>query len=151
MTTTPTMRARLVRLLVWFATPVLVVSVVRAQASTAPPDTVIPSNAAVLEGVPRVRIDRTRDQVTRRELDATEAARSRLTITILDGQLYRGDRTGTPLTITTSNGFTYLSSSRPGQYIRIQRLRDALSYIEHVDMTFGSVTYWGELRVTIAK
>jgi hypothetical protein len=151
MAATPTMRIRLVRLLAWLATPVLAVSAVLAQTPPARPDAVIPSNAAVLEGVPRVRIDTTQDHVTRRELDAAEAARSRLTITIRDGQLYRGDRTGTPLTITTSDGFTYLSSSRPGRYIRIQRLHDTLSYIEHVDMAFGSVTYWGELRVAVTK
>jgi hypothetical protein len=110
-----------------------------------------PPNAAKLEGLPRVRIDTTRDQVRRRELDAAEAARSRLTITIVDGQLYRGDRTGTPLTITTADGFTYLSSRHPGRYIRVQRLNDTFSYVEHVDMAFGSVTYWGELRVVLKK
>jgi hypothetical protein len=112
---------------------------------------VFPPNAAVLEGLPRVRIDTTKDQVNRRELGAAEAARSRLTITIADGQIYRGDRTGTPLTIATSGMFTYLSSTTPGRYIRIQRLNDTLSYVEHVDMAAGSVTYWGELRVVLEK
>jgi hypothetical protein len=145
------MRVRLVQLLVWLAMSVPGAGAVLAQAPAARPDTVIPSNAAVLEGMPRVRIDTTQDHVTRRELDAAEAARSRLTITIRDGQIYRGERTDSPLTITTADGFTYLSSTRPGRYIRIQRLKDTLSYIEHVDMAFGSVTYWGELRVAITK
>jgi hypothetical protein len=91
------------------------------------------------------------NRVSRRELDATEAAKSRLTITILDGRLYEGDRTGTPLTMTSSGGFTYLSSSTPGRYIRLQRLNDMFSYVEHVDMAFGSVTYWGELRLVLKK
>jgi hypothetical protein len=141
----------MVRILAWLGAPVLAASVALAQAPATRSDAVFPSHAAVLEGLPRVRVDTTRDQVTRRELDAAEAARSRLTITILDGRLYRGDRTGTPLTITTADEFTYLSSTRPGRYIRIQRLKDTLSYIEHVDMAFGSVTYWGELRVAVTK
>jgi hypothetical protein len=145
------MSARIVRILAWLAPPVLAAGAVLAQAPAPRPDAVFPSNAAVLEGLPRVRIDTTRDHVTRRELDAAEAARSRLTITISDGRLYRGDRTGTPLTITNADDFTYLSSTRPGRYIRIQRLQETLSYIEHVDMAFGSVTYWGELRVAVTK
>jgi hypothetical protein len=145
------MMYRLFRVAALLAAPVLVATSVLAQSPASPPVVTFPANTVALEGLPRVRIDATMNQVSRRELDATEAAKSRLTITILDGRLYQGDRTGAPLTMTSAGGFTYLSSSTPGRYIRVQRLNDTFSYVEHVDMAFGSVTYWGELRVVLGK
>jgi hypothetical protein len=140
----------IVRLTALLTAPVLAATVVLTQAPTRP-GVMFPADAAVLEGLPRVRIDTTRDQVSRRELDATESAKSRLTITIRDGHIFEGDRQGTPLTMTTAGDFTYLSSTRPGRYIRVQRLNDTLSYVEHVDMVSGTVTYWGELRVVLKR
>jgi hypothetical protein len=142
---------RIARIVGLLTAPVLAATVVLTQATASEPDVVFPVKAAVLEGVPHVRIDTTRDRVSRRELDATESAKSRLIITIRDGQFFQGDRFGRPLTVTTAGGFTYLSSTRPGRYIRVQRLNDTLDYIEHVDMASGSVTYWGELRVVLNK
>jgi hypothetical protein len=146
--TTPYSVARVVTLL---AAPLLAVSVVVAQGSPSSTGVTFPKNVQSLEGLPQVRVDTTKDAVVRRELDAAEAAKSRLTIKILDGRFYWGDRSGLPLTMTTSGSFTYLSSTEPGRYVRIQRLNDTLSYIEHVDMPFGSVTFWGELRVVLGK
>jgi hypothetical protein len=31
------------------------------------------------------------------------------------------------------------------------RLNDRVSYVEHVDLASGSVTWWGELRIVIGK
>ena len=140
--------ARVVALL---AAPVLAATVVLSQAPGRSSDVTIPATAQALEGLPQIRIDATKDQVVRRELDATEAAKSRLTIKILDGRFYWGDSTGSPLTMTKSGSFTYLTSTEPGRYIRIQRLNDTLTYVEHVDMAFSSVTYWGELRVVLGQ
>jgi hypothetical protein len=145
------MTNRLFRAAGFLVAPVLIATTVLTQSSSSPAGGTFPPNTVGLEGLPRVRIDATMNRVSRRELDATEAAKSRLTITILDGRLYEGDRTGTPLTMTSSGGFTYLSSSTPGRYIRLQRLNDMFSYVEHVDMAFGSVTYWGELRLVLKK
>jgi hypothetical protein len=110
----------------------------------------IPPDAAALEGIPHVRIDVTQDGVTRRQLGAAEAAKDRLTITIVDGRLYRAgeDR---PLFVTSSKDFVYLSSVEPGKYVRVRKLDDRYSYIEHMDMPFGSVTFWGELRIVIEQ
>jgi hypothetical protein len=143
--------ARFVSLL---AIPLFVTSAVLTQSPEPRQVVRLPANATALEGVPQVRIDATKDHVIRRELDAAEAAKSRLTVRIVDGRFYWGDRTGSPLNVTTSGMFTYLSSTKPGRYIRIQQLNDRLSYVEHVDMDdmdYGTVTFWGELRVVLKK
>lgn len=115
------------------------------------PPIVFPPDATALEGTPTLRVDTTRDSTTRRQLDAAEAAGSRLRIQIRDGALIwtsRGDRR---LTASAAGAFTYLSSNEPGRYVRIQPLNDRLTYIEHVDTELGSVTYWGELRIIIGR
>jgi hypothetical protein len=139
------------RLAALLAVPILAAAVAAAQAPGRPTGTIVPANAEALEGLPQVRIDATKDKVVRRELDRAEAAKSRLTIQIVNGRFYWGDRSGAPLTVTKSGSFTYLSSTEPGRYIRIQEINDTLNYIEHVDMAFSSVTYWGELRVVLGK
>jgi hypothetical protein len=144
-------RGAVARIVTLCAAPVLAASVALAQAPGRSADVTFPANAHALEGLPQVRIDLTKEKVVRRELAPAEAAKSRLTIQILDGRFYWGDRTGVPLTLTKSGSFTYLSSTEPGRYIRIQEINDTLSYIEHVDMAFGSVTYWGELRVVLEQ
>ena len=111
----------------------------------------LPREATALEGLPQIRIDTAPDSATRRELDPAEAARSRLTIRIADGQFYWSSRGNRPLAQSTSGEFTYLSSAEPGKYVRIRRVNDKLTYVEHVDTEFGSVTYWGELRVVLGK
>jgi len=35
--------------------------------------------------------------------------------------------------------------------VRFRRLGERLSYVEHVDLDLGSVTYWGELRIVLDK
>jgi len=61
----------------------------------------IPRNATALEGIPQVRIETTREGALCRELDATEAVGSRLSITIEDGRFFWAGRDGRPLTMTT--------------------------------------------------
>ena len=139
------------RIVTLCAASVLIAGVALAQAPARSTDLTIPAHAQALEGLPQVRIDVTKEKVVRSELAPAEAAKSRLTIKIMDGQLYWGDRTGLPLTLTKFGSYTYLSSTEPGRYIRIQELNDTLSYVEHVDMPFGSVTFWGELRVVLEK
>jgi hypothetical protein len=111
----------------------------------------IPPNAIGLEGIPTVRVDAAEGDATRRVLTEAESAKSRLTIKVVDGRLYWADRPGSPLTVATSGGFTYLSSAEPGRYVRLQRLNDRLTYAEHVDFGNRSVTYWGELRIVLGK
>jgi hypothetical protein len=114
-----------------------------------PRATVFPPNATALQGLPAVRVDTTPDAAVRRQLDAAEAAASRLRIGVTDGTFYWSSRDNRQLTLSRAGEFTYLSSTAPGQYIRIRRLNDKLIYVEHVDSGFGSVTYWGELRVIL--
>jgi hypothetical protein len=111
----------------------------------------LPRNATALEGVPHVRIDVTQDNASRRDLNAAEAARSQLAIRIADGRFYWTSRGKRLLASTPSGEFTYLSSAEPGRYVRIRRLNDKLTYVEHVDTELGSVTYWGELHVVIGN
>jgi len=122
-----------------------------AQARTVGQGVDIPKEATALEGRPTVRIDVTRGGATRRELATEEAAGHRLRIRIEKGQYFWVDRGNEPLTPRSAGAFTYLSSSEPGRYIRFTYLNDTVEYVEHVDMPFGSVTYWGELRIVIGK
>ena len=111
----------------------------------------IPQSATALEGVPRVRIDVTQDAADRRVLNTAEAATNELTIRIADGRFYWTSRDNRALALTSSGEFTYLSAKEPGDYVRLRRLNDTLTYVEHVDTPLGSVTYWGELRIVIGK
>jgi hypothetical protein len=129
----------------------LMIGVVLGQAQSPNGALAIPPNATALEGLPQVRIDVTKDGATRHELDRTEAVRDRLTIEIVDGRLYWAGGEDRPLIVTSANEFVYLSSSEPGKYVRVRRLNGRLTYIEHVDMPLGSVTFWGELRMVLGK
>lgn len=111
----------------------------------------IPKNATALEGLPQIKIETTQDGATRHELNAVEAAHSRLVIKIVDGHLYWAGREGGSLHVTRSGDFTYLSWTEPGQYVGFRRLGDRLIYVEHVDLPLGGVTYWGELRIVLGK
>lgn len=110
---------------------------------------VFPPNATALEGDPTLRVETTPEATVRRELDPAEAAANRLRIRIKDGSFYWSSRDDRRLTLTPSGDFTYLSSTDPGRYVRIRRLNDRLTYVEHVDTARGIVTYWGELRVIL--
>jgi hypothetical protein len=121
-----------------------------AQETRRPQPVEIPAGATSLEGIPTVRIDSDEGKTTRRVLDAAEAAKARLTIRVVDGQFYWTSRGNRPLHLNSSAEFTYLSSE-PGQYIRVTRLNDRISYVEHVDLTAGSVTWFGELRIVVSK
>lgn len=120
------------------------------QDATQPQKVVIPPTVATLEGVPTVRIDAAADGSTRRVLDAAEAAKDRLTVSVVDGQYYWTSRGNRLLRLDSSGEFTYLSSE-PGKYIRLTRLNDKIAYVEHLDMASGSVTWWGELRIVVGK
>lgn len=116
-----------------------------------PPEGVaIPPTATVLEGVPTVRIDSTEGATTRRLLDQAEADKSRLMVSVIDGQYYWTSRENRPLRVNESGAFTYLSSE-PGQYIRFARFNDRIAYVEHLDLAHGSVTWWGELKIVVGQ
>jgi pectin methylesterase-like acyl-CoA thioesterase len=121
----------------------------QAQTSTEP--SLIPRNATALEGVPAVRLDATKETATRRTLDGAEARAQGLRIRIVNGQYFWASRENRPLTLSASGDFTYLSSTEPGQYVRFRRINDRIAYVEHVDSAFGSVTYWGELRIVLGQ
>ncbi len=110
----------------------------------------IPATATTLEGIPTVRIDSAEAGTTRRVLSASEATKSRLTVSLVDGRYYWTSRENRLLEGSSSGEFTYLSSD-PGHYIRFTRLNDKISYAEHVDLASGSVTWWGELRIVVGK
>jgi hypothetical protein len=120
------------------------------QESPRPQRVEIPATATTLEGIPTVRIDSAEGGTTRRVLSASEAAKSRLTVGLVDGRYYWTSRENRLLQTSSSGEFTYLSSD-PGHYIRFTRLNDRISYAEHVDLASGSVTWWGELRIVVGK
>jgi len=138
---------RIVRL-VTIAGFVLVTGAAFAQEPSATEILGIPRDATVLEGLPDVRVDVTDETVTRRQLDADESENVRLRMRVRDGRLFSDEG---PLSVSESGGFTYLTSTRPGRYVRLRRLNDRLLYAEHIDMGERSVTYWGELRVVIGR
>ena len=111
----------------------------------------IPADATSLEGLPASRVETTAGGTTRKELAGAEATRSRLRIRVDDGRYYWASRGDRRLTLTSAGDFIYLQSNEPGHYVRIRRVNDRLSYVEHVETALGSVTYWGELRVVIGK
>ncbi len=82
--------------------------------------------------------------------NASEAARSRLTVGLVDGRYYWTSRENRLLQKSSSGEFTYLSSD-PGHYIRFTRLNDKISYAEHVDLPSGSVTWWGESSIVVGR
>ena len=129
---------------------VLAVATSRGQESPQPQPVEIPATATVLEGIPTVRIDSTEGGATRRVLSASEAAKSRLTVGVVDDRYYWTSRENRLLEKSSSGEFTYLSSD-PGHYIRFTRLNDKISYTEHVDLPSGSVTWWGELSIVVGK
>jgi hypothetical protein len=145
------------RLEKWFVATVLamapLVAVGAALAGQAPsPGAVsVPENAVALEGTPRVRIEAVEGQVTRRQLTETEAAQNRLAITVENGRYYWISRGKLPLTLTASGEFMYLSSPEVGKYVRFRRVDDTITYVEHVDMAHGTVTYWGELKIVLGR
>jgi hypothetical protein len=110
----------------------------------------IPIGATALEGTPRVRIDAAEGSATRRVLGEAEAAKDRLRVRVAEGRYYWASRGNLLLRWDSSGAFSYLSSE-PGTYIRLTRLNDTISYVEHVESSAGSVTWWGELRVILGK
>jgi hypothetical protein len=72
-----------------------------------------------------------------------------LRLRVRDGKVFWASRNDVPLTVSSSGAFTYLTSE-PGSYIRLTKLNDKISYVEHVDLKeHGSVTWWGELRLVV--
>jgi hypothetical protein len=108
----------------------------------------IPPGATSLEGIPTVRIDSTEGSTIGRILDAAEAAKAKLKVKVIDGQYFWATRGDRALRLNTTGEFTYLTSD-PGNYIRLMRLNDRISYVEHVDVTSGSVTWFGELKIVV--
>jgi hypothetical protein len=149
MTLFPT--ATLARMVTAAAAAVVVATTVAASQAPASADLKLPQNATALEGLPHVRLDATQDRARRRILSPAEAARNKLVIKVDNGQFYWAGAGQQPLAVTSAEGFTYLSSSQPGRYVRFRHVNDTLTYVEHVDMASGSVTYWGELRVIVGR
>jgi hypothetical protein len=125
-------------------------AVAQEQEQPQPQNIDIPADAKVLEGIPTVRIDSREGKTTRRVLGKEEASKNPLTVNIVNGQFFWASRENRRLQLSSTGEFTYLSSE-PGKYIRIRRLNDRISYVEHVDMPFGQVTWWGELRIVSGK
>lgn len=122
-----------------------------AQSRSAAEILAVDERAVVLEGWPSVRVDTRERSSTRQALGPAESASNKLTIRIEDGRFYWENRAALTLTPIAADGFVYLMSREPGRYIRIQRINDRLTYVQHVDTGAASVTYWGELRVAIGR
>ena len=111
----------------------------------------LPADATSLQGFPAVRLDATKDAATRHVLSSTESQGQRLAIRVDGHQFFWSSRPDRPLTLRTSGEYTYLLSDEPGQYIQIRMFNDRFTYVEHLDIDGGTVTYWGELRVVVGK
>jgi hypothetical protein len=112
----------------------------------------IPADATRLEGTPTVKMEVTEAGAKRQTLAPGEAAAETLAISVKDGRMFWTSKGGRPLTLTTAGEMIYLSSAtEPGRYVRLRKVNDKLTYVEHLDMGSRSVTYWGELRVVLRK
>lgn len=111
----------------------------------------IPAGATALQGLPTVRVDTTVDETKRHTLTAKEANEHGLSITVTGGRYFWTSRRNEELTVRTGGEFTYLTTANPGQYVRLRRIDDRLTYVEHLDMDSRSVTYYGELRIVLGR
>jgi hypothetical protein len=112
----------------------------------------IPATATQLQGTPTIKVEVTEAGATRRSLSPQEAAAETLSIRVRDGRLFWTRAGGAPLTLTTAGDMTYLSSAtEPGRYVRLRKMNDRLTYVEHLDLGSRSVTYWGEMRISLAR
>ena len=111
----------------------------------------IPDGATALEGSPTVRVETTVDETKRHALTIKEANQHGLSISVIDGRYFWTSHHNEELTARPSGEFLYLTTASPGQYVRLRRINDRLTYVEHVDIGAGSVTYFGELRIVLGK
>lgn len=128
----------------------LLTTAAAAQTPPADPGLGLPAGTIRLEGLPHVRVDTSETTTTRHVLAPAQAAGDRLTIRV-DGNRYFLGTSTRPLSVERSGDFIYLSSTEPGKYIRLRRVNNRLTYVEHVDQGARSVTYWGELRVVLGR
>lgn len=101
-----------------------------------------------LEGMPTVKVETSEDGTARQQLNPQEAAQHPLRLRFKDGTPF--GQGNDPLQIRVSDGFTYVTT-KPGSYIRLRRLNDRITYVEHLDQGPKSVTYWGEIRLGLGK
>lgn len=111
----------------------------------------IPAGVTALEGSPTVRVDTTVEATTRRSLTNTESSEHGLSIRVADGRYFWASRSNEELTLRTADGFTYLTTTSPGRYVRLTRINDRVTYAEHVEIGTRSVTYFGELQIVFGK
>ena len=111
----------------------------------------IPGNATALEGVPTIKVETGEDATRRRTLTKAEATAETLAIRVVDGRYYWASRGNRPLTLTAAGEMTYLSSTEPGQYVRLRKIKNKLYYVEHLDMGPQSIIYSGELRIVLGE
>ncbi|MGB7219195.1 MAG: hypothetical protein WBD07_10350 [Vicinamibacterales bacterium] len=158
------MTPRLPRRMAWvgigMACFVLAASPSFGQAAPRPVE--IPPGTTTLEGIPSVRVDSSEGRTTRQVLSSDIAKKNRLLINVVDGKFFWTSRDNRPLQFTSSGDFSYFASEA-GSYIRITRINDKISYVEHLDtalmspaqrpsvLPFGTVTWWGELKIVVGK
>lgn len=129
----------------------LLTASVNGQSGPASPPVVIPADATAMKGSPTVRVETTADATRRQTLTGKDANQHGLRITVNGGRYFWTSRQNEELTLRTAGDFTYLTTANPGQYVRLRRINDRLTYVEHVEMDSRSVTYFGELRIVLGK
>lgn len=122
-----------------------------AQSQSAGTPPAIPTDATALEGSPTVEVETTVDATRRLVLNAEEAGKHGLRISLLDGRYFWSSHQNEELTPRTSGEFIYLMTSTPGQYVRLTRVKDRLTYVEHMEVGGRTVSYFGELRIVLGK
>ncbi len=110
----------------------------------------VPKTATTLEGIPSVRVDLSAEASQRRVLGKDEAAKNKLNIKVKNGQFFWASQGGEPLALNRKGEFTFLSAT-PGNYITVRKVKDRITYVEHLENKGQYITYFGELRVVVGK
>lgn len=103
----------------------------------------------VFTGIPSLKVIVSESSSSRTQLSEKDASDSKVIITKSGDQYFWSSRGNTELSLVRSGAFWIFLATNGSGYVRIvdQELRDMVeaeySYVEHLTMMLGSVTYYG--------
>ncbi|MEK7405958.1 MAG: hypothetical protein AAB225_12690 [Acidobacteriota bacterium] len=128
----------------------LSVSVFPARCQQLPELVQIPPAATALEGLPASVASSDEKGTEKKLLNAREAMKNRLLVTIVNGKFYWASRGNRQLQLHESGAFTYLYQG-PGAYIKFTKIGNKFVYMEHANILLSTLTYWGEMKIITGR